>query len=232
MRVLDALIDDRHGQRRIARGEFPRLLHVDIRSGARRFGKYPIAVVAVVPLVLVAGVVETSGGGARRRRTAPVGTGPVVRSQLQFGVELHEAHLRNGGEPPCRCVQIDFLVERHDIPFMQSRRAGALFGDRIAGKYAAQRSDAQLCEDVVHGRYPGARRRRTRNGRRSRTDRRSGGLFDVPDGIAVEIDQQFAPRGIRGSIDDLAHGGRRRLLAAALFHRVRGTARKEQQREQ
>lgn len=109
---------------------------------------------------------------------------------------------------------------------MQSRRAGALFGDRIAGKYAAQRSDAQLCEDVVHGRYPGARRRRTRNGRRS------GGLFDVPDGIAVEIDQQFAPRGIRGSIDDLAHGGRRRLLAAALFHRVRGTARKEQQREQ
>lgn len=109
---------------------------------------------------------------------------------------------------------------------MQSRRAGALFGDRIAGKYAAQRSDAQLCEDVVHGRYPGARRRRTRN-RRS-----SGGLFDVPDGIAVEIDQQFAPRGIRGSIDDLAHGGRRSLLAAALFHRVRGTARKEQQREQ
>ena len=95
---------------------------------------------------------------------------------------------------------------------MQSRRAGALFGDRIAGKYAAQRSDAQLCEDVVHGRYPGARRRRTRNGRRS------GGLFDVPDGIAVEI--------------DLAHGGRRSLLAAALFHRVRGTARKEQQREQ
>ena len=60
----------------------------------------------------------------------------------------------------------------------------------------------------------------------------SGGLFDVPDGIAVEIDQQFAPRGIRGSIDDLAHGGRRSLLAAALFHRVRGTARKEQQREQ
>ena len=212
MRVLDALIDDRHGQRRIARGEFPRLLHVDIRSGARRFGKYPIAVVAVVPLVLVAGIVETSGGGARRRRTAPVGTGPVVRSQLQFGVELHEAHLRNGGEPPCRCVQIDFLVERYDIPFMQSRRAGALFGGRIAGKYAAQRSDAQLCEDVVHGCYPGARRRRTRNRR--------------------EIDQQFAPRGIRGSIDDFAHGGRRSLLAAALFHRVRGTARKEQQREQ
>ena len=108
---------------------------------------------------------------------------------------------------------------------MQSRRAGALFGGRIAGKYAAQRSDAQLCEDVVHGCYPGARRRRTRN-RRS-----GGGLFDVPDGIAVEIDQQFAPRGIRGSIDDFAHGGRS-LLAAALFHRVRGTARKEQQREQ
>ena len=105
---------------------------------------------------------------------------------------------------------------------MQSRRAGALFGGRIAGKYAAQRSDAQLCEDVVHGCYPGARRRRTRNGRSG------GGLFDVP----VEIDQQFAPRGIRGSIDDFAHGGRRSLLAAALFHRVRGTARKEQQREQ
>ncbi len=207
MRVLDALIDDRHGQRRIARGEFPRLLHVDIRSGARRFGKYSVAVVAVVPLVLAQpGSLKPPAAAARVAAEPPCRDRPLLSgSQLQFALnctKLTSETAASRRAAASRSTSSPNVTIYHLCSPAARVRSSAT---GLQGTYAAQRSDASCVKMSSTGAIP-------ERVAAARVIAAAAAVCSTsPDGIAVEIDQQFAPRGIRGSIDDLAHGGRRSL---------------------
>ena len=194
---LHAVIDNGHDHARITRAETPGVLAVDIRTGLDLRVDLFVARVDVVPLLAQLGIVERHAGGRH------VGAGGGSREALverndfrvvdagEFLIELYLAYFGDPGHLQSRLVEIGLLIEFHEIPAVQTCRTGAFFVPLVHREETSERLDADVVE---YGVEIGDART---GGHAARTRHAQDGVFDIRDGIAVEVDQQLAFGSVR-----------------------------------